>query len=204
MGDFRVDLKKLSAIASGGRSPGLREWAVLWILNSELHCVAAYRWGRLADAVHVRHPLAGLPLVISHRVWNRWNTTLHHCDIDRRANIGPGLLIMHRHGVLIGPVVIGANGVIHHNVTIGQRVGGGDQGVPRIGRNVWIGPAATITGAITIGDGATISAGAVVSRDIPPRSLVAGNPGRVIASDYDNSSMINFHMPGPVGETALE
>ena len=59
---------------------------------------------------------------------------------------------------------------------------------------MWIGPGATITGDVTIGDGATISAGSVVSRDVPARALVAGNPGRVIASDYDNSAMLNYRV----------
>jgi carbonic anhydrase/acetyltransferase-like protein (isoleucine patch superfamily) len=119
---------------------------------------------------------------------------IHHADIDPRAQIGPGLLLMHHTGVFIGPAVIGDNCVLHHNVTIGQRVASGNQGVPRLGNDVWIGPGATITGDVTIGDGATISAGSVVSRDVPARALVAGNPGRVIASDYDNSAMLNYRV----------
>lgn len=67
--------------------------------------------------------------------------------------------------------------------------------MPQIGDNVWIGPGAVITGAITVGDGATISAGTVLSKDVPAACLVAGNPGRVVARDYDNSGMINFTVP---------
>ena len=59
---------------------------------------------------------------------------------------------------------------------------------------MWIGPGVTITGDITIGDGATISAGSVVSRDVPAGALVAGNPGRVIQADYDNSAMLNYRV----------
>jgi acetyltransferase-like isoleucine patch superfamily enzyme len=50
-----------------------------------------------------------------------------------------------------------------------------------IGDAVWIGANVTIHPGCTIGDGAIISAGAVVSFDVPEGSIVAGNPGRVIA-----------------------
>ncbi|WP_315549301.1 hypothetical protein [Microbacterium aurum] len=194
MDEFSTDLAKLSAALLGVEFVGFRSRLALWLLNSELHCVAAYRFGRFADEWRARNGFIGIPLVVMHRIWNRWNTHIHHCDISRGANIGPGFLLMHRFGVIIGPTDIGANAVIHHNVTIGQRVAHGDQGMPRIGEAVWIGPGAIITGAIKIGDGATIAAGAVVSRDVPARSLVAGNPGRVIAQEYDNSAMINFEL----------
>jgi len=188
---FSIDLAKMRSIALAGRR-GRRAWIAFCVQSSELHCVAAYRFGRFADRVRARKPLMGLPFVVLHRVWNRWNTHLHHCDISRKARIGAGFMLMHRNGVLIGPVRIGSNAVVHHQVTIGQRAAGGDHGVPTIGDNVWIGPGAIITGDISIGDGATISAGAVVSRDIPAHALVAGNPGRVIANDYDNSALVNY------------
>jgi len=201
MSEFSIDVAKVSHLSFHGERPSLRARLELWALDPELHCVAAYRFGQYADALRRRSPVRGTLAVIVHRIWNRWNTHVHHCDISRHARIGPGLLLMHRHGVLIGPTKIGSNSVIHHNVTIGQRVAGGDQGVPRIGNDAWIGPGAIITGAITIGDGVTISAGAVVSRDIPDRCLVSGNPGRVIARDYDNSSMLNFVVPpGSLGD----
>lgn len=49
-----------------------------------------------------------------------------------------------------------------------------------IGRNVWIGTGATIMRGVTIGDGAVIGAMSLVTRDVPPASLAAGNPARVI------------------------
>jgi acetyltransferase-like isoleucine patch superfamily enzyme len=50
----------------------------------------------------------------------------------------------------------------------------------RIGRNVWLGHACTILPGVTIGDHAVVGSGAVVSRDVPPRTLVAGNPAKPV------------------------
>ena len=48
----------------------------------------------------------------------------------------------------------------------------------RIGSDVWIGGGAIILPGITIGDGAVIGAGSVVTRDIAAGQTVAGNPAR--------------------------
>lgn len=52
-----------------------------------------------------------------------------------------------------------------------------------IGRHVWIGAGAIILKGVSIGDGAVIAAGAVVTRDVPARCLAAGNPAKVIKKD---------------------
>lgn len=49
-----------------------------------------------------------------------------------------------------------------------------------IGQNVWIGDKATILPGVTIGDGAVIAANAVVTKDVPPYSVAAGCPARVV------------------------
>lgn len=56
------------------------------------------------------------------------------------------------------------------------------KGTVVIGNNVWIGDKATILPRVTIGDGAVIAANAVVTKDIPAYSVVAGNPGRIVKS----------------------
>lgn len=48
--------------------------------------------------------------------------------------------------------------------------------------NVWIGARAIILPGVRIGTGAVIGAGAVVTKDVPPRSVAVGNPARVIRS----------------------
>lgn len=51
-----------------------------------------------------------------------------------------------------------------------------------IGRNVWIAAGATIIGGVTVGENSVVAAGSVVTRDVPPNTLVGGNPARVIRS----------------------
>lgn len=50
----------------------------------------------------------------------------------------------------------------------------------RIGDHVWIGENSMVLKGVTIGDGAVIAAASVVTKDVPPRCLVAGTPARVI------------------------
>jgi acetyltransferase-like isoleucine patch superfamily enzyme len=51
-----------------------------------------------------------------------------------------------------------------------------------IERNVWIAAGATVIGGVTVGENSVVAAGAVVTRDVPANTLVAGNPARVVRS----------------------
>ncbi len=50
----------------------------------------------------------------------------------------------------------------------------------KIGNGVWVGAHATILAGVTIGDGAVIAAGAVVTRDVPENAVVGGVPAKII------------------------
>lgn len=54
-----------------------------------------------------------------------------------------------------------------------------------IGDHVWIGMRATVLKGVKIGAGSVIAAGAVVTKDIPPKSMVGGVPARIIRSDVE-------------------
>lgn len=53
----------------------------------------------------------------------------------------------------------------------------------RIGNNVWIGNGVTVLKGVTVNDGAIVAACSVVTKDVPPRSLVAGIPSKVIKNE---------------------
>jgi acetyltransferase-like isoleucine patch superfamily enzyme len=96
------------------------------------------------------------------------------------------------HNTIIGPVTIGnhvnlAQGItvtaLNHNFeSPGSRID--EQGVSTkpvtIGNDIWIGANAVILPGVTIGDHSVVAAGAVVTKDVPPHSLVAGVPARII------------------------
>jgi len=58
-----------------------------------------------------------------------------------------------------------------------------------IGNDVWIGTEATILSGVTVGDGAAIAARAVVTRDVEPYAIVAGNPARLIRKRFDDTTI---------------
>ncbi len=54
----------------------------------------------------------------------------------------------------------------------------------RLGHDVWVGHAATVLPGVSVGTGAAIGAGAVVTRDVEPFAVVAGNPARVLRKRF--------------------
>lgn len=186
---FRQDRLRFYQTQHGTSAPGLLGRLKICVTDHGLHSVAVYRLGRASMNIYRRNRLAGFIPLLIYKILNHHIKTIHHVDISAEADIGPGLFIMHYYSIIIGPVKAGSNLTIHHNLTIGQKVANRDNSIPQIGNNVWIGPNCVITGNIKIGDGATISAGSVITKNIPENSLAGGNPGRVIIRGYDNRTM---------------
>lgn len=61
-----------------------------------------------------------------------------------------------------------------------------------IGHDVWIGADVTLKPGITIGNGSVIAASSIVVKDVPAYSVVGGNPGKVIKSRFDQSTIDLF------------
>lgn len=55
----------------------------------------------------------------------------------------------------------------------------------KIGNDVWIGYGVTIVNNVTVGDGAVIAAGSVVTKDVPPYAIVGGVPAKTIRYRFD-------------------
>lgn len=93
-----------------------------------------------------------------------------HLELPSRTRVGPGLLLLHPFNVLIGSeVVIGEDCSIFHEVTLGAGV---SEAMPVLGDRVVVFPGARIFGGVTIGDAAEIGANCVVTRDVPPKTMM--------------------------------
>jgi len=194
-GYFRYDMAKYY-IWKLGSNPSFFEKLKFSLLSFELHCIASFRFDQLTYKLYKNHKLLGLiPRIIS-RIFSSFIRLFHHVDIDPNANIGPGFFITHASSVMIGPTTIGKNFTISHNTTIGWGFAEEGDGIaiPEIGDNVWIGVGAILSGKIQIGNDVTISSGSVLSKSVPDRCLVAGNPGRIIIQDFKNILQARFQI----------
>jgi len=103
-------------------------------------------------------------------------------SLPAECEVGKGLYIGHFGHLIINPrVKIGDNCNLSQGVTLGIKQRGKHAGSPLIGNRVYIGPNAIIIGKIEVGDDAAIGAGAVVTRSVSPRAVVAGNPAKIIS-----------------------
>jgi acetyltransferase-like isoleucine patch superfamily enzyme len=138
---------------------------------------------------------------------------LYGCEIGDRTKIGTFVEI--QKGVQIGRnckisshtficegVTIEDNVFVGHNVTFindlfpratneeGQLKGDGDwECIPTIIKSgASIGSSATLLSGITVGENAIIGAGSVITKDVPPNTIVAGNPARVMRGIKDQDA----------------
>ena len=58
-----------------------------------------------------------------------------------------------------------------------------------IGHDVWLGSGCMILSGVTVGHGAVVAARAVVTRDVPPYAVVAGNPARIVRHRFDEATV---------------
>ncbi|KAH7521123.1 hypothetical protein JRO89_XSUnG0109600 [Xanthoceras sorbifolium] len=115
-------------------------------------------------------------------------------DIHPAAIIGDGILLDHGTGVVIGETAVLGNRVsLMHGVTLGGTGKEIGDRHPKVGDGALIGACVTILGNIKIGEGAMIAASSLILKEVPPHSIVAGTPAKVIGyvDEQDPSLTMN-------------
>jgi serine O-acetyltransferase len=136
------------------------------VLLRMAHALTANGWPRLADCFRFL------------------NMVIFGIQAASEQRIGPGLMLPHTHGTVLGAASIGRNVTIFHQVTLGAREA--DYGYdlsrrPVIEDDVTISAGAKVLGGITLGAGCVVGANAVVLENVPAGMLAVGVPARVIA-----------------------
>lgn len=111
----------------------------------------------------------GSGIRVGHRAQIGHNSRIDHCvDIGDDVLMGPDVVIMSGgHAYANTSVPINQQGELQRRKIV-------------IGRDVWIGTRVVILPGVEIGEGAVIGASSVVTKNVPPFSVVAGNPARVV------------------------
>ncbi|KAJ1656161.1 hypothetical protein IWQ61_004218 [Dispira simplex] len=127
------------------------------------------------------------------------------CDYGYNIKVGKNFYIN-----AFGTILDGAPVTIGDNVMMGPQVQIYTAGHPldpaerstlwefskpiRIESDVWLGGGVVVLGGVTIGEGSTVAAGSVITKDVPPYVVVAGNPAKVIKTlprpGEDNSETV--------------
>lgn len=112
-------------------------------------------------------------------------------ELNQHTRIGYGLRLPHRGGIVIHPqAVIGNNCEIMQGVTIGNNILKSRDDVAVIGDEVLLCTGAKIIGGVHIGNTVVVGANAVVTKDIPNHTVVAGIPAKEIRT-CDDRFVIN-------------
>lgn len=158
------------------RDPARPTWMEAVTSYAGLHAVLMHR---------VAHALHGLGLNALARMVSHFSRFITGIEIHPGARIGRRLFIDHGMGVVVGATAeIGDDVLIYQGVTLGglslanNASGEARKRHPTIGNGVSIGSNAQVLGPFTVGDGARIGAGAVVTAEVPAGSTLVGNPAR--------------------------
>ena len=166
------DAIRVDIAAVYDRDPACRRFIEPVLYFKGFHAIETHR---LANWLH-RGGRRDLALYLQSR-----STGVFQVDINPAVPMGRGIFFDHATGI-----VVGETAVIEDNVSILQDVTLGGTGKetgdrhPKVRRGVLIGAGAKILGNIEIGHCSRVAAGAVVLKDVPPRSTVVGVPARVV------------------------
>jgi serine O-acetyltransferase len=160
------------------RDPAARSrWEVLTCYPG-LHALVMHRWAHACWT----HGFKWLGRWISHMA--RWFTGI---EIHPGATIGRRVFIDHGMGVVIGEMAeVRDECTIYQGVTLGgTSLVKGAKRHPTLERGVIVGANACVLGGFTVGEGARIGSGAVVTKPVPAGATAVGNPARIIQAQSD-------------------
>ena len=170
------------------RDPAAMNWLEVLLAYPGVHALMLHR----VSGALLRLGVPVLPRFLSHLGRNMTGIEIHP-----GARIVAPCLIDHGMGVVIGETAqIGKRCHLHQGVTLGGTSTMRKQRHPMFGEDVLVGAGASIIGAVSVGTGARIGAGAVVVSNVPPHSTVVGVPGHVVAY-YDPGDDTVLRLPDP-------
>ena len=156
-------------------APSMAAMATDAVKKIGFQVMIAYRVMRYLRAAGLRPGAMFASRVIRH---------VYGSDIHWDADLEPGIMIVHGFGLAISYAAYAKHGcILFQNVTLGY---GPDPqtkeaGAPTLEPNVHVGIGATLYGPIVVGEGSKIMAGCVLSRSVPPRSIVEAPTPQVAA-----------------------
>ena len=115
-------------------------------------------------------------------IFTLFNVVLFGIEATPRCKIGPGLLIPHTSGTVIGAIEIGSNVTIFQGVTLGATyadLGFTSESRPILEDDVVIGAGAKVLGGIRVGRNAVVAANSLVTESVPDNALAIGVPAIV-------------------------
>jgi serine O-acetyltransferase len=141
--------------------------------RNRLEVALAYPGVHAVWGYRVSHFLWNLRLKLVARIYSNLVRSITGIEIHPAAKIGRRFFIDHGMGVVIGATsVIGDDVMMYHDVTLGARSIEKGNRHPTIENKVVIGAGARVLGKITIGEGSRISANAVITKDLAPRTML--------------------------------
>lgn len=134
-------------------------------------------------------PARKLASALYNPIWHR-ATLRYGIELPYTVRVGRRVEFAHHGGIVInGWAGIGNDCVVRHGVTIGVRGVDEVDELPILADGVEVGVGAVILGGILVGEGSRIGANAVVVRDVPAGSTVAGVPARVISAPMQEGAV---------------
>lgn len=163
------------------------DWARLCVLSSP-----EPRKRKASDTLHPRFVpvvLLRCAQVLHASGWRRaskffslMNVILFGMEVPASLAIGPGLILTHTHGIVLGAASIGCNVTIYQQVTLGALEADFRFDLslrPTVEDDVVLAAGAKVLGSVRVGSGSTVGANAVVLCDVPSQHIAVGVPARV-------------------------